>query len=420
MRDALESEFVSSMLHNWIDLIFGYKQQGEAADKADNVFYYLTYEGAINLDDIKEMSERHSLEVQIMEFGQVPRQIFHHPHPARSRSINSDLRFLSLTGQKKEDNLQDESKKEIEAEEFLKGSSMSELKQISSYQLHKDTVRAVCFSQDQKNLFSVSQDCLLKMYSLEENRQQRSINISNMALSSMKLMPDGKTALIGSWDNNVYVYNLEYGKITATICAHDDAVSDICWNNKLLVTSSWDSTVKLWQYTPDVPVKRNLIDKLIVCLDHDTGVNCISMNASNTLLLSGTDDGQVYLWDIETHTLLSQFSIGSTAVFDVDFSPDGKKFVCCGNDLQMFDVHTRSQLFNKNPGQEIRCLKWDGSTILGGSSRGSLMVWDLMTAQLLKDLSHHTGAVSCLAVSNDGTLVATGGEDKNIVIWQNR
>lgn len=36
MRDALESEYVSQNLHLWIDLIFGYKQNGEEAEKADN------------------------------------------------------------------------------------------------------------------------------------------------------------------------------------------------------------------------------------------------------------------------------------------------------------------------------------------------------------------------------------------------
>ena len=42
-RQALESEFVSAHLHHWIDLIFGVKQQGEAAERALNVFYYLVH-----------------------------------------------------------------------------------------------------------------------------------------------------------------------------------------------------------------------------------------------------------------------------------------------------------------------------------------------------------------------------------------
>lgn len=45
---------MSCQLHQWIDLIFGYKQQGPEAARALNVFYYLTYEGAVNLSSIND------------------------------------------------------------------------------------------------------------------------------------------------------------------------------------------------------------------------------------------------------------------------------------------------------------------------------------------------------------------------------
>mgnify|MGYP003686133647 FL=1 len=41
-RAALEGGIVGGSVHGWIDLIWGYKQTGEEAVSADNVFYYLT------------------------------------------------------------------------------------------------------------------------------------------------------------------------------------------------------------------------------------------------------------------------------------------------------------------------------------------------------------------------------------------
>lgn len=45
--------------------MFGYKQTGEAAVAADNVFYHLTYEGAVNTAAITDPEELRALETQV-------------------------------------------------------------------------------------------------------------------------------------------------------------------------------------------------------------------------------------------------------------------------------------------------------------------------------------------------------------------
>merc|ERR1719189_643399 len=87
LRLVLESPRVSSQLPQWIDLIFGYKNSGPEAEAADNVFYPLCYEGGVDLDTIADLEQRFALEVQISEFGQVPKQIFSRPHPQRYTNI---------------------------------------------------------------------------------------------------------------------------------------------------------------------------------------------------------------------------------------------------------------------------------------------------------------------------------------------
>ncbi|GIX65060.1 neutral sphingomyelinase [Babesia caballi] len=94
MRNALESEHVSKHLHEWIDLIFGYKQAGLESIKSDNTFHPLSYLSSVRAGKLPMTSATQTLlrtmepkaaSVQVREFGQAPVVVFDTPHPQRLR-----------------------------------------------------------------------------------------------------------------------------------------------------------------------------------------------------------------------------------------------------------------------------------------------------------------------------------------------
>lgn len=80
MRKSLECDEVSSKLHLWIDLIFGYKQRGEEAVQAKNLFNPLSYDESSQQNNEDDEETFHQV---ITNFGQCPKQLFISPHPQR-------------------------------------------------------------------------------------------------------------------------------------------------------------------------------------------------------------------------------------------------------------------------------------------------------------------------------------------------
>ncbi|TRY86438.1 hypothetical protein DNTS_018460 [Danionella cerebrum] len=433
MRLALESQYVSEHLHEWIDLIFGYKQRGSEAVASQNVFHPLTYEGGVDCDSVLVMlcsiddpDQKIAMLTQILEFGQTPRQLFVSPHPQR---ITSRLHNLSATpsyssseispvspGMESFEDLTEESRK-------MAWSNMNKLMLHSTHKIHKQAVTGIAVTLSGDSIFSTSQDSTLKMFS-KDNGLQRSVSFSNMALSSCLMLPEEKTVVCSSWDNNVYFYSIAYGRRQDTLMGHDDAVSAVSWKDDRLYTASWDSTVKVWKcVAADMASnKRTLFDPLAE-FEHDAGVNTIDLSPVGTCLATGTKEGTLTIWDLTSPLPLNQLNCHSGKIHQVAFSPDSRHILSVGEDscLVVTDVQTGMLIATVHAEQEQRCFCWDGDTVLCGGVSGDLSVWNLLNSKVIHRISAaHSGAVTCMWKNEQCSSIITGGSDKQISLWKHQ
>ncbi|KAG9347982.1 hypothetical protein JZ751_004001 [Albula glossodonta] len=421
-----------SFLENSLGLNLGKRQGGKMVGDVvlppwASVFHPLTYEGGIDCDSIEDPDQKIAMLTQILEFGQTPKQLFSTPHPqritpkfqsmSRTTSQNTSLNELSPASTSEDSSFEDlteESKK-------LAWSNITKLKLVASHKIHKEAITGIAVTRSGSSVFTTSQDSTLKMFSKESGLLQRSMSFSNMALSSCLMLPEDATVVCSSWDNNVYFYSIAYGRRQDTIMGHDDAISKMCWRDNQLYTASWDSTVKVWRcISADISNNKRSHFELLAEFEHDAGVNTINLNQAGTLLVSGSKEGTVSIWDTTSSVLLHQVQCHSGTIHDIAFSPDSRHVLSTGEDrsLRVVDVQTGMLISTVAAEEQQRCFCWDGNMVLSGSQSGDLLVWDLMAAKVTQKIPGHSGAVTAMWMNEQCSSIITGGEDKQIIFWK--
>ncbi|ORY55300.1 WD repeat and FYVE domain-containing protein [Pseudomassariella vexata] len=393
-REALESPYVSQHLHLWIDLVFGHKQRGEAAVENLNVFHYLSYHGAKDLDNITDAHERSATTSIIHNFGQTPHQVFARPHPPRE-NVRFPAKRLDTSSH---------------ALARIPHPLLDSHERVSSLIYSPKLDRLLCSSPFRLNL-----PPFFDKY-LEWGFADNSIRFF--------FTENRKTAGVSE--------NLHFGQISCIVVA----------DSKTLITAGEDCVVSVHgiQSSSGKPVELLQRSSLFA---HKTPVTTIAVSKAFSTFVTVSADGHAFLWDLNrlefVRKLPSTRSVECARINDVS----GEIMLCSGPNVMLYslngDLLVDQNVCGEHDDFVHACAFYEGSgnewlenyLVFTGHKRGRVNIWKRVVKngkwalEFLRRLDHidsrsETGAnteaaITCITPMPQ--LVYTGDDDGRVYEW---
>ena len=217
-----------------------------------------------------------------------------------------------------------------------------------------------------------------------------------------------------------------------TLFGHADGVRSVSFSpdGSMIVSGSFDGKIKLWDVElgkaiatlegseVSLPRDRRLLTNL------EGGAVSFSPDGDELTFVSGSYDGTLRLWDVETGQIIATFPGHTDEVTSVSFSPDGSMIASSAWDdrVKLWDVATGTNLASLKDellsrGVTSVSFAPDGSMIASGAPDGTTL-WDVATGTNLGYIPDAAGwGVTSVSFSSDSKTLATGSREGTVRLW---
>ncbi len=313
-----------------------------------------------------------------------------------------------------------------------------ELKTPEDFSGHTDAVLSATFSRDGKMLLTASYDKTARLWDVASGRQLKELNGHSWWVWSAVFSQDETMAVTASQDGSAIIWDVASGEKLAQFLGHEGPVYSAAFSEdgKQVVSGGYDKRVLVWRredvhkfdYGKVALGKTVQPARFRAFEGHGAPVRSVSFSADGSLVLSGSHDNTVKVWETLTGRTLKTFRGHDSWVRACAFSPDGRTVVSASYDH-------RATLWSITDYEEVRVLQGrilnghqdavlsasfnrDGKSIVTASRDRSAKTWDFATGHEIRSFEEgHKFLASNAAFFPGGKRILTAAVDNTVRFW---
>jgi WD40 repeat protein len=228
--------------------------------------------------------------------------------------------------------------------------------------------------------------------------------------------PDGKQVITASADGLAKVWDASTGNELLTLRGHTASVNAGIFSpdGTRIATTSSDGTVRVWDArTGGELLKLSLAGPASIAFDPEGNRLAIAIDLEA--------NGSVEIWDVQSGEKSLTLAGHDRGTVTLAFSGNGSQIVTAGRDAKI-------RVWSAQDGNEIMvlaesipiyslALRSDSRQLATGGIDGIIRIWDLISAELLFELTGHTNIITSQVYSPDSKYLATSSIDGTTKVW---
>jgi WD40 repeat protein/serine/threonine protein kinase len=271
-------------------------------------------------------------------------------------------------------------------------------------------------------------DNTVRLWDLATGEQLRIFKGHTNTITALSFSLDGKQVISASADATIRVWDKESGH-EERVLSHTAQVLSIALHDDLLVASDYDfetatSHLILWNWRTGQELRRfegqsDVIYSVAISPD---GTQVLSGSGPSGPFSRSSGDNDLVLWDLKSGAIVRRLRGHKDAVFHVVFEPNGRGAISSSADSTLIvwnldDGGIRTIFRGHKTFAYTFALSPRGDCVFSASFDLSMILWDVERAQEIRRFYGHAGPVTTVQFLGDGRRVLTGSIDKNLRLW---